>query len=93
MADLNGLLNVNPVKKQQPKDVDGDEFQPTVLVANIRECMKLETETDSSIQSYTKSKSSDLDNVKLTSKGNTYLIKVKLGTYFILASILWLFII
>lgn len=57
------------MKKQQPRDVDDNEFQPTVLVANIRECMKLETDTDSSIKNYTKSKATDLDNVKLMSKG------------------------
>lgn len=69
LADLNGLLSINPVKRQQAKDTENEDFQPTTLVANIRECMKLETSTDSSIKTYTKSKTTDLDNIRWMSKG------------------------
>ena len=44
MADLHGLLSINPAKKPQPPD--NDDEQAAITVASIRNCVRLEKETD-----------------------------------------------
>lgn len=48
MADLHGLLSINPTKKQQP--VESDDEQASIVSTNIRNCVKLEKDTDKSFK-------------------------------------------
>lgn len=53
LSDLNGLLSAS-LPKPKPKDVDPDEFQISSVVSSIRQCVKLQAETDRSLKSVNK---------------------------------------
>lgn len=44
LSDLHGLLSINPAKKPQPNETDDE--QASITVANIKNCVRLEKETD-----------------------------------------------
>lgn len=52
LTDLHGLLSINPAKKQQIHE--SDDEQATITVANIKNCIKLEKETDRSFKALPK---------------------------------------
>ncbi|XP_063699516.1 regulation of nuclear pre-mRNA domain-containing protein 2 isoform X2 [Culicoides brevitarsis] len=53
LADLNGLLSAS-LPKPKPKDADPDDFQIQAVVTSIRQCGKLQNETDRSLKSVNK---------------------------------------
>lgn len=53
LTDLNGLLSAS-LPKPKPKDADPDEFQIQTIVTSVRQCVKLQTETDRSLKSVNK---------------------------------------
>lgn len=61
LADLHDLLSINPTKKQQP--VESDDEQVTIVSTNIRNCVRLEKETDRSFKSLTKTILVDTENI------------------------------
>lgn len=52
LTDLRGLLSINPAKKPPPNE--NDDEQATITVANIKNCIKLEKETDRSFKALPK---------------------------------------
>lgn len=61
MTDLRGLLSINPAKKPQP--TENDDEQATITVANIKNCIKLEKETDRSFKALPKTPLCDKDTI------------------------------
>lgn len=61
LADLHDLLSINPTKKQQP--VESDDEQASILAGNIRNCVRLEKETDKSFKMLTKTPLLDTENI------------------------------
>lgn len=52
LSDLHGLLSINPTKKQQP--VESDDEHVTVLSTNVRNCVRIEKDTDKNFKLLTK---------------------------------------
>lgn len=48
LTDLHGLLSINPAKKPQPNETDDEQVATTI--ASIKNCIKLEKETDRSFK-------------------------------------------
>lgn len=63
LTDLRGLLSINPAKKPQPNEQDDE--QATITVANIKNCLKLEKETDKSFKALPKTSLCDKDTIAL----------------------------
>lgn len=61
LSDLRGLLSINPAKKPPPNE--NDDEQATITVANIKNCIKLEKETDRSFKSLPKASLCDKDTI------------------------------
>lgn len=61
LSDLRGLLSINPAKKPPPNENDNE--QATITVANIRNCIKLEKETDRSFKALPKASLCDKDTI------------------------------
>lgn len=61
LADLRGLLSINPTKKPQPNE--SDDEQATITVANIKNCIKLEKETDRSFKALAKAPLCDKESI------------------------------
>lgn len=60
LADLHGLLSINPTKKQQP--VESDDEQASIVSSNIRNCVRLEKDTDKSFKNLSKTPLCDTEN-------------------------------
>lgn len=63
LADLNGLLSINPVKKTAT-DTE-EEFQTAGLSNIINKCLKLEKETDRSFKLLAKAPPLDFDELTM----------------------------
>lgn len=61
LSDLHDLLSINPTKKQQP--VDSDDEQASILSSNIRNCVRVEKETDKSFKILSKTPLCDTENI------------------------------
>ena len=61
LSDLRGLLSINPAKKPPPNE--NDDEQATITVANIKNCIKLEKETDRSFKALPKASLCDKDTI------------------------------
>lgn len=61
LADLRGLLSINPTKKPQP--TESDDEQATITIQNIKNCIKLEKETDRSFKALPKAPLSDKETL------------------------------
>lgn len=61
ITDLHGLLSINPAKKPQPNE--NDDEQATITVANIKNCLRLEKDTDRSFKALPKSKLCDKETL------------------------------
>lgn len=61
MTDLHGLLSINPAKKPQPNE--NDDEQAAATVASIKNCLKLEKETDRSFKLLPKTALGDKDDI------------------------------
>lgn len=61
LSDLRGLLSINPAKKPPP--TENDDEQATITVANIKNCIKLEKETDRSFKALPKASLCDKDTI------------------------------
>lgn len=70
LSDLNGLLSMNPVKKTQQSSIEsGDDFQASILIANIKDCVRLEQHTDRSFKHLPKeAPNCDAESIKNTLK-------------------------
>lgn len=69
LSDLHDLLSINPAKKPQPNE--NDDEQATITVSNIRNCMRLEKETDKCFKLLSKTPLCDTDTLHLL-KGNNF---------------------
>lgn len=67
LADLHGLLSINPTKKPQPNENDDEQVATTI--ASIKNCIKLEKETDRSFKSLPKAPLGDQEAIA-NLKGN-----------------------
>lgn len=63
LSDLHDLLSINPAKKPQPNE--NDDEQATITVSNIRNCVRLEKETDKCFKLLSKSPVCDTDTLHL----------------------------
>lgn len=70
LSDLHDLLSINPAKKPQPSE--NDDEQATITVSNIRNCVRLEKETDKCFKLLSKTPLCDTETLHLL-KGNRYL--------------------
>lgn len=70
LSDLHDLLSINPAKKPQP--TENDDEQATITVSNIRNCVRLEKETDKCFKLLSKTPLCDTETLHLL-KGNRYL--------------------
>lgn len=61
LTDLHGLLSINPTKKPQPNENDDEQVAATV--ASIKNCIKLEKETDRSFKLLPKTPLGDKDDI------------------------------
>lgn len=63
LTDLHGLLSINPAKK--PLINESDDEQAAITVANIKNCLKLEKETDRSFKALPKAPLCDKETLSL----------------------------
>lgn len=76
LTDLRGLLSINPAKKPPPNE--NDDEQATITVANIKNCIKLEKETDRSFKALPKAPLCDKDTIsQLKGKYNQHFFEIK----------------
>lgn len=61
LSDLRGLLSINPTKKPQPNE--SDDEQAAITVASIKNCIKLEKETDRSFKALPKASLCDKETI------------------------------
>lgn len=61
LTDLRGLLSINPTKKPLP--TESDDEQATITVANLKNCIKLEKETDRSFKALPKAPLCDKETI------------------------------
>lgn len=71
LTDLHGLLSINPAKKPQLNE--SDDEQAAITVTNIKNCIKLEKETDRSFKALPKAALCDGDTLSQL-KGNFFLL-------------------
>lgn len=63
LSDLQGLLNINPAKKPPPTENDDEQAQ--ITVSNIKNCMRLEKETDKCFKLLPKTSFCDTETLHL----------------------------
>lgn len=63
LSDLNGLLSINPAKKPQMNE--NDDEQASVTIANIKNCARLEKETDKSFKLLPKTPIYDTESLNI----------------------------
>lgn len=64
LSDLIGLLNVPPPKSAQKIETSSDEFQPTALITDIRDSIRLSNLTDKTFKRIPKEPICDLEVIK-----------------------------
>lgn len=64
LSDLKGLLNVAPPKSAQKIETSSDEFQPTALITDIRDSIRLSNLTDKTFKRIPKEPICDLEVIK-----------------------------
>lgn len=62
LADLHGLLSINPSKKPPPQQ-DSDDEQATLISTEINACVRLAKETDKCFKLLTKLPPCDTENI------------------------------
>lgn len=73
LCDLNGLLNMNPIKKNtQHSGENTDDFQNTSFVSSLNECIRLSSETDKNFKMLSHQPNSNLETVKNKLKDKTH---------------------
>lgn len=78
LSDLHGLLSINPAKK--PLLNEGDDEQATITVATIRNCVRLEKETDRCFKLLPKTPLCDTDQLP-SMKGESARLSLDTGRY------------
>lgn len=61
LTDLSGLLSINPAKKPQPNETDDEQVATTIT--SIKNCIKLEKETDRSFKMLPKTTLGDKETI------------------------------
>lgn len=70
LSDLNGLLSINPAKK--PLMNENDDEQASITITNVKNCMRLEKETDKTFKLLPKAPLYDTEALNIL-KGRTLL--------------------
>ncbi|XP_059615681.1 regulation of nuclear pre-mRNA domain-containing protein 2 [Phlebotomus argentipes] len=78
LADLVGLLNMPPpAKKNQESKEPEVADETTALIANVRDCVKLQERTDKSFKNLSKMPQCDVDNIKQNLKDRSHVEDVE----------------